>query len=147
MSVSYPAVIGEDDIERLVGHFYGRIRVDPVLGPIFASRIPDDDDAWEAHMAHIASFWSSIFLKTKRFDGNPMAKHAGLQDLKPEHFTHWLEVFRDSAANTLAPDQAAAMYLMAERIAKSLQMGIAFNFEKAGQYDHPFSAFGLRSKA
>lgn len=143
MSVSYPAVLTEADIARLLNHFYGRIRVDPLLGPIFASRIPDDDAAWDTHIAHITDFWSSIFLKTKRFNGNPMTKHIGMPDLTPDHFTHWLSLFKNAAAHTLTPDQAAAMYLMAERIAKSLQMGMAFNFEKAGQVDHPFTAFGL----
>lgn len=140
-------LLSEDDIAGLVECFYGRVRDDEILGPIFATKIPNDDGAWDKHRAHIVDFWSSIFLRTKRFKGNPMIKHAALPGLTPDHFTHWLSLFQEAAAQTLPPAQAAAMYQMAERIAKSLQMGMAFNFEKAGLTEHAFSDFGLHSRA
>lgn len=136
----------EDDIQRLVVAFYGRVRTDPVLGPIFAQKIPDDPKAWEMHIAHIGDFWSSIFLRTKRFTGNPMIKHTGLNGLTPAHFTHWLELFSDTAGQVLSPQQQTEVTEMAERIAQSLQMGLAFHMGKDGTADHPFTEFDLRRR-
>jgi hypothetical protein len=44
----------------------------------------------------------------------------------------------------LETEKAKAMQTMAERIAQSLQMGLAFNFEKTGQTNHPFTDYGMR---
>lgn len=73
-----------------------------------------------------------------------MIKHTGLNDITPAHFTHWLELFSDTAAQVLNPQQQTAVTEMAERIAQSLQMGLAFHMGKDGYTDHPFSEFGVR---
>lgn len=140
------SVVSEKDISRLVTRFYSRIRKDPVLSPIFTNKIGTTDSAWSAHTHHITDFWSSIFLKTKRFSGNPMTKHLALPGVTPHHFDHWLSLFEDTAMETLGHTKAADMITMAHRIAKSLQMGLAYNFEKSGQLDHPFTKFGLHQR-
>ena len=136
----------EADIQRLVAAFYGRVRVDSILGPIFAQKIPDNKEAWDIHMAHIGDFWSSIFLKTKRFTGNPMIKHTAIDGIAPTHFTHWLDLFSDTAEQVLNPGQHAAVTEMAERIAQSLQMGLAFHMGKDGETEHAFKEFGVRRR-
>jgi len=135
-------LLSEDDITRLVKAFYADIRDDVILGPIFKSRIADKD--WERHEAHISNFWSSVFLKSKRFDGNPMAKHAALAGLTPAMFDHWLNLFRAASNRTLAQPKAEAINTMAEKIAQSLQMGLAFSYEKQSMTENPFQAFGVR---
>jgi hemoglobin len=132
----------EADIHKLVQSFYAKVRKDALLAPIFATKIKADD--WERHMGHIADFWSSIFLKTGRFKGNPMGKHARLEGLTPAHFAHWLSLFRQTAAAVLLPAQVEAIHTLAKRIAQSLQMGLAFDFEKSGIDNHPFKEFGIR---
>jgi truncated hemoglobin YjbI len=47
----------------LVQRFYDRVRVDEVLGPIFATRIKD----WEPHLERMWAFWSSVALMTGRY--------------------------------------------------------------------------------
>ena len=133
--------ISENDIRRVVEAFYTEVQRDAVLAPIFATKIGPDD--WDKHMSHITDFWSSIFLRTGRFNGNPMLKHAALNGLTPEHFTRWLDLFKTVSGRTLGAEQAEAMEVMATRIGKSLQMGLAVNFEKRGEMDHPFKEFGL----
>ncbi len=135
-------MLTETDIQQVVHSFYARIRADDMLGPVFATKIGEDD--WDRHEAHIADFWSSIFLKTGRFKGNPMLKHAVIPDITPAHFKHWLCLFAQTTEQVLGSGQAKEMQLMAERIAQSLQMGLAFNHEKDGRTDHPFKEFGLR---
>jgi len=136
------AQLSEADIRRVVRAFYAEVQLDDMLAPIFATKIGPED--WEKHMEHITGFWSSIFLKTGRFKGNPMLKHAALPDLTPAHFRQWLTLFNAVSSRVLNPNQAQLMQTMADRVGQSLQMGLAFNFEKAGMTDHPFAEYGLR---
>lgn len=137
-------LFSEDDIQRLVQSFYARVRQDDMLAPIFATKIKED--AWDAHMDHIATFWSSILRKSKQFSGNPMQKHTNIHGLTPAHFTHWLALFQDTAQKVLSAKQAATVDMFARRIAQSLQMGLAFNYEKSGHIDNPFSDFGIKTR-
>jgi len=135
------SLLTEDDIRAVVRAFYARVRDDDLLAPVFATRIQGDE--WRAHEDHIASFWGSIFLQNKRFSGNPMQKHMALNGLTPAHFKHWLSLFEQTTQQVLTDEKASLMTEMANRIAKSLQMGLAFNYEKSGQKDHPFTEFGI----
>ena len=45
----------EQILRDLVHRFYAKVRADPVLGPVFASRIED----WGPHLERMAAFWSS----------------------------------------------------------------------------------------
>lgn len=118
--VEAPSVT-EDDIARLVDHFYGLVRDDADLGPIFAAKIAD----WGPHLTTMRDFWSSVMRKTGRFHGQPMPKHAALVPLvTPRHFEVWLALFRQAAAEVCTPAAAAAFIDRAERIAQSLQLGM-----------------------
>jgi hemoglobin len=44
------AEVTEATIQRLVDAFYGRVRRDPTLGPIFSAAITED--AWPAHLVN-----------------------------------------------------------------------------------------------
>ena len=109
----------EDDITRLVHEFYARVREDGQLGPIFEAHVDD----WDHHLARLVDFWSSVLLRTGRFKGAPMPKHAALPGLSAALFGRWLELFRETAARQ--PNQAMATQacMMANRIAQSLWMG------------------------
>ena len=103
----------------MVHRFYARIRRDEVLGPIFNGHIDD----WDAHLATLVDFWSSILRRTARFSGTPMPKHIALPDLNAELFQRWLRIFRESNAelsNQAMVEQANAT---AQRIAQSLWLG------------------------
>lgn len=110
--------IDEALIERLVRHFYARVRQDPELGPIFAAVIPAD---WEPHLQTMMAFWSSVMLMSGRFHGQPVQKHRALRAVRPEHFARWLALFRHSAQEVCPPEIAALFIDRAERIAESLQ--------------------------
>lgn len=113
------ALCTEEEVSTLVHAFYGRVREDAVLGPIFNRHVSD----WDHHLAKLVDFWSAILLRTGRFTGAPMPKHAALPGLTAELFQHWLALFRETAGaqpNQAMGTQACAM---AERIAQSLWMG------------------------
>ena len=54
-------------IETIIRAFYARVRQDPLLAPIFASRISD----WEPHLDNMFAFWSSLTLQTGVITANP----------------------------------------------------------------------------
>ncbi|RKF15350.1 group III truncated hemoglobin [Roseovarius spongiae] len=101
----------------LVHGFYGKIRRDPVLGPIFAERITD----WGPHLAKMVDFWSSVALMTGRYHGAPVPKHVGLP-VTWTHFDRWLDLFRETAGEVCTPEGAAHVIQRAGRIARSLHM-------------------------
>jgi len=116
------ARIGIDEamIQRLVHTFYGRVRADAVLGPIFAARIVD----WEPHLKRMCAFWSSVTLMTGRYHGRPMQAHAPLP-IDATHFDRWLAIFT-ATAQDVCPTRAAEHFIeKARMIAESLQLGIA----------------------
>jgi len=112
--------IDEAVIEDLVRNFYGKIRDDDQLGPIFDSKIDD----WEPHLRKMMDFWSSVTLMTGRFKGNPMMKHRVLTDVEPAHFDRWLALFRESAKAVATPGAADVFIGCAERIAGSFKLGM-----------------------
>ena len=132
---------GLDDafIAALVDRFYGRIRGDTLLGPIFAERIAD----WPPHLARMNQFWRSILHGSGEFTGNPMQKHVALPSLDAGHFTRWLTLFYATVRELGAERQLteAATTHVADRarmIADSLLTGIALHAQglsgsRAGQ--------------
>jgi hemoglobin len=107
-------------LEAQVRAFYDTARQDPLLGPVF-DRVGD----WEHHIGRISAFWANVALGTREYRGNPMAAHLPL-GLEPAHFTRWLELWEATATRVLPPDGAALLIERAQRIATSLQHGIAF---------------------
>lgn len=108
------ARLGETDVDRLVAEFYRRVRTDPLLAPVFAARIADDD--WPAHLQRIAGFWVTILLGVRRYLGDPMRPHAGLTRLgadEPE-LDRWLALWREVALETLGDEVGEAVAHRAE---------------------------------
>lgn len=107
-------------IERLVRSFYGRARGDPLISPIFERNVSH----WDAHIARMCDFWSSVALMSGCYHGQPMIAHLPLPIDTP-HFDRWLELFAESA-HEVCPVPAAAHFIdRAHRIADSLELGIA----------------------
>ena len=111
--------LDEDRLMTLVHRFYGKIRKDAVLGPIFEERIGD----WGPHLARMVEFWSSVALMTGRYHGAPVPKHVGLP-VDWAHFERWLVLFRETAHETCTPEGAAHVIERAERIARSLNIAV-----------------------
>ena len=112
--------IDEAMIHRLVHAFYDRVRDDALIGPIFTSRVHD----WDAHLARLCTFWSSVALMSGAYHGQPMMVHMPLP-VDTAHFNRWLELFAATAHEVCPPAAAAHFLERAHRIADSLEMGIA----------------------
>ncbi len=112
--------IDRASIDRLVSTFYGRAREDDIIGPVFVTSVED----WDHHIERISEFWSSVILKTGRYDGRPMPPHLRL-GLKGEHFDRWLQLFEQTARDVFPPEGAIIFIDRARRIADSFEMAIA----------------------
>jgi hemoglobin len=115
--------IDEDYISVLVDTFYGRIRGNDIIGPIFEQAIGDN---WDRHLATMKSFWASVALSAGSYSGRPVPAHVKhRQQIEPGHFTIWLALFEQTLKDT-APTPGAVGYFMerAERIAQSLMFAL-----------------------
>lgn len=107
-------------LSRLVHTFYGEVRSDPVLGPVFNNAIGDH---WDEHMERLTDFWCTVMLGTKEFQGNVFGTHMQLQGVAPEHFRRWLDIFAATATRLFGAALAEEFLMVARRIAGSLQYG------------------------
>ncbi|WP_299813425.1 group III truncated hemoglobin [Tardiphaga sp.] len=112
--------ITEESIALMVRTFYARAREDALIGPIFDHAVAD----WEHHLSQISDFWSSMLLRTGRYDGRPMRPHLMLP-LTSAHFDRWLALFEPTAREIFSADVAAGIIQRARRIADSFEMGVA----------------------
>lgn len=117
------AGVTETMIRELVHAFYGKVRRDDLLGPIFNAKVKD----WEQHLDKLCTFWSSVTLMTGSYKGRPMEVHALVSGISDTHFERWLTLFCDTARD-LCPPQAAQLFIeRSERIAESLKLGLAIH--------------------
>lgn len=128
LPVDHPAV-DRAFIGTLVRRFYGRVRADERLGPIFARVIGDD---WEPHLEKMTDFWCAVILKTRSYDGRPVPAHLRLKDVREEDFSLWLSLFAQTARDCCPPEVAAVFVERAERIAHSLKLAMFFRLPADG---------------
>jgi hemoglobin len=115
--------VDEEVIRRLVHAFYGKVRMDPVLGPVFMAAVDD----WDMHLNKLCDFWSSITLMSGRYKGQPVPAHVALPDIGPAHFVRWLDLFGETARELCSLETAELFVSRAGRIAESLQLSIAIH--------------------
>lgn len=109
------AAITQADVVRLVHAFYTRVRADTVLAPVFEARL---EGRWDAHLAKMVDFWSSIALASGRDHGKPLLAHRGM-GLDEAAFARWLALFEATACEVCDKDAAAFFVDRARRIAES----------------------------
>lgn len=106
-------------LERLVRSFYATARRDAIIGHLFEG-VQD----WDEHITRITNFWSSVALLTGRYHGQPLVAHLPLR-LAPLHFARWLALFEQTAREICTQEGADYLMERAQRIARSLEMGVA----------------------
>jgi hemoglobin len=112
----------DDTIALLVDRFYAAIRRHAVLAPIFEAAIAPDE--WQAHLATMRRFWSSVMLASGAYSGNPVAVHRAVTGLERPMFAQWLALFEATATALFTPELAGAFVAKAHRIATSLELAV-----------------------
>lgn len=129
--------ISEQALKTLVDTFYGKVRQDELIGPVFNEAIGD----WPDHLDKLQAFWSSVMLTSGRYKGRPLPAHIKHADrISAASFARWLALWRETTDELLDPVSAAALQDKAGRIAESLSLGIDFHRDRGG-------AFGLGQPA
>jgi hemoglobin len=113
----------EGIVKQVVHQFYGKVRRDALLGPVFARFISPDE--WENHLARMCDFWSAILFQTGRYKGNPMLAHSRIDEIGPRHFDRWLELFVETVSEECAPPLCARFTELALRMRENLQRALA----------------------
>ena len=120
--------VSEEAIGLLVDHFYAKVRVDPVLGPIFERVLRGE---WGSHLETMRNFWSSVMLTSGRYKGAPVPAHLRIKAIEPEMFDRWLRLFGETCDELFENEVAEAFRAKAVRIAESLKLALFFRLNPA----------------
>lgn len=123
-----PTAIRRDQIVALVDRFYDKVRVDPLIGPVFNAAVHD----WPAHKRLLVSFWSSLLIERGSYRGNPLAKHRG-HGIGNEHFERWLALWQETSDAMFEPETAAIFQEFAGRIGRGMRMGLGLRENHIGR--------------
>lgn len=121
-------LVSEEGIGLLVDHFYAKLRVDPVLGPIFEGAVRGK---WAAHLETMRNFWSSVMLTTGRYKGAPVPAHLRVKGIEPQMFDRWLRLFGETCDELFENEVAETFRTKASRIAESLKLALFFRLNPA----------------
>lgn len=114
-----PPSLDRAALAHLVDCFYDKVRVDPLIGPVFNAAIDD----WDAHKTLLTEFWASVVLRAATYRGNPLAMHKP-HPIRAEHFDRWLALWRETTRELLEPDSAELMQAYADRIGTGMKLGL-----------------------
>ncbi|MBV6640531.1 MAG: group III truncated hemoglobin [Cyclobacteriaceae bacterium] len=110
------------DIKLLVDSFYGKVREDEILAPIFNQRI---GDKWPEHLEKMYRFWQTILLGQHTYFGSPFAPHATLPvDLN--HFNRWLKLFNETIDDHFCGEKAEEARWRAGKMAEMFHYKIEY---------------------
>ena len=113
-------ILNLDAIKILVDSFYGKVREDTLLAPIFNKVI---QDRWPEHMEKMYTFWQTVLLGEHTYYGSPFPPHAKLP-VKKEHFDRWLELFFNTIDEKFDDEKAKEAKWRASKMAEMFQLKI-----------------------
>lgn len=113
-----PDAPDETGVRDLVHEFYARVREHPELGPLFEERLAG---RWPEHLERMCAFWNTVLFGARSYRGDPMGAHTRIPGLEPHHFSAWMDLFTDTAAEVLPPAGAADVVGRAERMRQALE--------------------------
>lgn len=120
-----------EDVKVMVDEFYGKIRKDELLGPIFDNII---QDRWPEHLEKMYSFWQTILLEERTYSGRPFVPHMHLP-VEQEHFDRWLFLFSETVDELYSGQKAIIAKLQGKRMAEMFLLKI--NYFRENQQQTP----------
>ena len=113
-------ILSLEDVKLLVNTFYGKVREDKLIGPIFDERI---QDRWPEHLAKMYTFWQTVLLGEHTYYGSPFPPHAKLP-VEKIHFERWLTLFSETLNELFTGEIAAEAMWRANKMAEMFQFKI-----------------------
>ncbi|MEO7445899.1 MAG: group III truncated hemoglobin [Ferruginibacter sp.] len=111
---------GLEDIKLLVNTFYGKVREDVLLAPIFNAKI---EDRWPQHLEKMYSFWQTVLLGEHTYFGSPFPPHAKLP-VEHLHFEQWLKLFTTTLKELFSGEKADEALWRANKMAQLFEIKI-----------------------
>lgn len=108
-----PDITTLDDIRTLVDTFYGKVRQDKLLAPIFFGVIRDQ---WPVHLEKMYRFWQTVLLEEHTYFGSPFPPHSRLP-ITRDHFDAWLKLWHETVDSLFQGEKAAEARWRAGRMA------------------------------
>jgi|SRR5689334_9992056 len=112
----------KEDIKLLVDTFYGTVRQDELLGPIFNERIKDK---WPEHLKKLYSFWQMVLFQDPSYQGRPFPPHANLP-VDNTHFHRWMQIFTSTVDNFFTGEKADEAKWKASKMAEIFKSKIDY---------------------
>ncbi len=111
------------DVKIFVDAFYEQVRIDPLIGAVFAARIAAD--AWPAHLERMYSFWHTVLFGVQDYRGNPFSKHSSLP-IHAQHFERWIQLLSTTIDAHFAGPKAEEVKLRAQKMGLMFQSKLAY---------------------
>ena len=128
------AGVTEQMISDVINDFYGRVRQDTLLSPIFDAAI---GDSWEPHLQKIRDFWLTATRLGGHYGGRGfMPAHLNLSGISSEHMDRWLWLFRQTVDERCSPEAADALFDIAFRMGESILFGLNRTDGEMHRQDH-----------
>ena len=102
-----------NDIRLLVDTFYGEVRKDKLIGPIFIGAIGNH---WPAHLDKMYRFWQTVLLEAQTYFGSPFPPHARMP-LEQRHFDTWLGIWQKTVDELFTGEKADEAKWRADKMA------------------------------
>ena len=114
-----------EDVKKMVDTFYGKVREDETLAPIFNERI---QDRWPEHLEKMYRFWQTVLLEEQTYFGAPFVPHADLP-VDAMHFDQWLALFNTTVDELFTGEKANEAKWRGKRMAQVFEAKIRMNRE------------------
>ena len=111
------------DIKTFVDAFYEKVRIDPIIGPVFAASIPNDH--WKPHLERMYSFWHTILFGVPDYRGNSFSKHEQLP-IQARHFGRWIALLTETIDALFVGTKAEEVKMRAVKIGAVFQAKLAY---------------------
>lgn len=118
-----------DDVKMMVDTFYGKVRGDDLLGPVFNARI---EDRWAQHLEKMYSFWQTTLLGEHTYSGRPFPPHATLP-VGHQHFERWVKLFTETIDELFTGEKADEAKWRASKIAEMFEMKV-YHFQNSNGF-------------
>lgn len=110
-----------DDVKNLVDTFYGKIREDELLAPIFNERI---EERWPEHLEKMYRFWQTVLLGEQTYYGAPFVPHAQLP-VSNRHFDQWVRIFNETVDSLFSGEKADEAKWRGQKMAEIFEAKIS----------------------
>lgn len=127
--MGYSDIINLDDVKLLVDDFYGRVRENELLAPIFDEII---GDRWPSHLEKMYGFWQTILLDVQAYSGSPFLKHIKLP-IDKEHFDTWIKLFNETVDAHFTGEKADEAKWRAARMSEMFQYKLDYYKNNSAQ--------------